>query len=106
MKTYLKYAFLHALGTALYVGGVVTLLSFGEHLFGKEEPKMVLIPIGMLLLFVCSAAITGILVFGRPVMWYLDGKKKEAIKLLMGTLGILLCITILVFVSLAIFFNQ
>lgn len=42
----------------------------------------VFIPITMLMLFVCSAAITGFLVFGKPAMLYLDGKKQDAIQLL------------------------
>jgi hypothetical protein len=58
----------------------------------------ILIPIFMLLLFVFSAALMGILVFGRPVMWYIDGKKKEAVLLLIQTVGIILVVTLLAFV--------
>lgn len=47
----------------------------------------------ILLLFVFSAALTSMLIFGRPVLWYLDGKKKEAISLLTHTLVIFLIIT-------------
>jgi len=46
----------------------------------------------MLLVLVFSAALTGILIFGRPAIWYLDGKKSEALFLLFYTLGALLII--------------
>jgi len=41
----------------------------------------------MLLLLVISVAITGFAVFGKSIMWYLDGKKKEAPSLLFLTIG-------------------
>jgi hypothetical protein len=53
-----------------------------------------LIPAALLFLFVCSAAITGFLIFGKPATLYVDGKKKEAIKLLYYTLGFFSFITI------------
>ena len=64
-----------------------------------DSTKTVFIPISMLMLFVFSAGFTGFLVFGRPIMWYLDGKKKEATSLLFYTLGILLLLTIVVFLT-------
>ncbi len=63
----------------------------------------IIIPISMLLLFVCSAAITGGLVFGKPVMLYIDGKKKEAVSLLLHTIAMLFLITIVFFVSLSVY---
>jgi len=57
-------------------------------------------PIVMLSLFVFSAALTGTLIFGRPILWYLDGKKSEAISLFAYTLAIFLTITIFAFVAL------
>ena len=47
---------------------------------------------------VFSAAFTGFLVFGRPIMWYLDGKKKEAMQLFFSTLILLLMIAIVIFI--------
>ena len=55
-----------------------------------------------LLLFVCSAAITGSLVLGKPVMLYLDNKKPEAIKFFLKTIGWLFLILIMVFIILAV----
>ncbi|MBI5045747.1 MAG: hypothetical protein HZC14_01935 [Candidatus Niyogibacteria bacterium] len=56
----------------------------------------------MLSLLVFSAALVGILIFGRPLLWYLDGKKQDAVYLLACTLAIFLAITIIAL--LAMFF--
>ena len=49
----------------------------------------------MLMLLVFSAAFTGFLIFGKPIMWYLDNKKKEAFSLLIYTLSLFLIITLI-----------
>lgn len=98
MHNILKKAFLNAIGTAAYVV-LVVLFIFSLQAF-QQQPDTVIIPMAMLMLFVCSAAITGFLVFGKPIMWYIDGKKREAISLLTHTLGMLLIITIVFFVFL------
>jgi uncharacterized membrane protein len=59
---------------------------YGKHVV--QGPDTVFMPMAMLMLFVFSAAVTSGLVLGRPIMWYLDGKKKEAIHLLVSTLSI------------------
>ncbi len=85
-------AVINALATYLYVALLVSGIFYVPKLLGTPEPTPVLVPIAMLLLFIFSAALTGSLVFGRPVLWYMDGRKKEAIHLLVWTLGILLLI--------------
>lgn len=55
------------------------------------------------MLFVISATIMGFLVLGKPLMMYLDGFKKEALKLFYFTVAWLILIAFLVFVGLAIF---
>lgn len=100
----MKFAALHALGTALYIACVSSLLFYSETIFGGEgSEETVLIPIAMLLLFVLSAAVTGSLVLGRPVLWYMDGKKKDAVALLIATLGFLAVITLIMFLGLMVF---
>lgn len=89
----------HALATLAYVALVATAMTQGERLAGEIE-KSILAPIGFLLLLVSSAAITGFLVFGRPVMLYLDGKKKESVKFLASTIIFLFLITLIVFTTL------
>jgi len=86
--------------TALYVFVISSFLFYASKIFGKDEPNTVLVPIMMLSLFVFSAALVGTLVFGRPITWYLDGKKKEAVSLLLYTLGVFLIITIIALLAL------
>jgi hypothetical protein len=90
---------LHALATAAYVSLVASFLFYAPRfIVAKTSDDNVLMPIAMLMLLVVSAAITGSLVFGRPVLWYLDGKKKDAVSLLFSTLGALFVITTIAFI--------
>ena len=95
MDKIIKRAAINAVGTAIYVV-LIVLFIFSLQIFQKEE-DIIIIPMAMLLLFVCSAAITGFLVFGKPIMLYIDGKKREAVSLLGYTLGVLVLITIIFF---------
>ena len=103
MHDILKRAFLNSIGTATYIV-LVVLFIFSLQAFQKK-PDNIIIPIAMLLLFVCSAAITRFLVFGKPIMLYIDGKKKEAVLLLGYTLGIMVLITLISFIFLISYFN-
>ena len=98
-KKIISCAAIHAVLTALYVAAVAFLMSHGETLFGKM-PKGTLTSMGFLLLFVVSAAITGALVFGKPVLWYLDGKKREAVRLALFTILFLAVIVFAIFLRL------
>lgn len=98
MSSTLKHSLINASLTALYVGKVGVFMFYAPQIFTSENTA--LLPIAMLLLFVFSAALTGLLIFGRPVLWYLEGKKNEALTLLFYTLGILLGITLLAFLAL------
>jgi len=103
MGKILRRAFADAIGTTLYIVLVVSFMFSLRSFPGIEDTPF--IPMAMLLLFVCSAAITGFLVFGKPIMLYIDGKKREAVALLGYTLGILFLITIISFISLITYFN-
>ncbi len=98
MGSIIKRAFIDAILTAVYIILIASFIFSLQSLAPKED--IILIPIAMLLLFVCSAAITGFLVFGKPIMLYLDGKKREAILLLGYTIVILIILTILAFIFL------
>ncbi len=76
--------FLNAFGVFIYVSVIGWFISNGEAIFGPEESAFV--PVFMLLLLVISAAVTGLLVFGRPALWYMNDRKKEAIDLLFVTI--------------------
>jgi hypothetical protein len=102
MDKIIKRAFIDSVGTAAYIILVVSFI-FSLQIFSSKEDNII-IPIAMLLLFVCSAAITGFLVFGKPVMLYMDGKKKEAVSLLVYTIVILFLITLIFFIFLIAYF--
>lgn len=85
MEKIRKTAVVNALATALYVIAVACFMYFASNMkLGRNNT--VLVPITLLLLFVFSAALTGFLLFGKPILMYLDGKKKEAMSLLSYTL--------------------
>ena len=100
MGDVIKYAAINSLGTALYIIFVISSIHFLSQYFGEIES--IIVPILMLMLFVFSAAFTGTLVFGCPVIWYLDGKKREALALLFYTLAIFMLLTMAAFLVLAI----
>ncbi|MBX4212272.1 hypothetical protein KW787_02340 [Candidatus Pacearchaeota archaeon] len=105
MAKIITRAFIDALGTTVYIILVASFVFYLQR-FSSKPDHTLLIPIAMLLLFVCSAAITGFLVLGKPVMLYMDGKKRESILLLSYTLGILFLITIVSFISLIVYLNS
>ena len=89
-------SFLNAVGVAVYAIGVSFILRNGEKIFGKMDNFLG--PVAFLLLFVLSAAITGILVFGRPVLLYFENRRAEAITMFFYTIGWLFLITLVVLI--------
>ena len=82
---YFFKSLISAVGVFIYVSAVSWMMFNGEEIFG--EVSNFLMPLFLLLLFVISAAITGLLVLGKPVHLYLSGLKKEAFILLFATLA-------------------
>ena len=68
-------AFLHSVGVLIYTTFIAYLMMSADQLHGNMSS--LLGPIAFLMLFTLSAAVVGMLIFGRPVMLYLDGKKKR-----------------------------
>ena len=91
----IQNSFINALGTAAYIVLIVLLISNLEKFLGPEDN--ILMPMSALMLFVLSAAITGSLVLGKPVMMYFNGQKMEAVRLFAYTLGWLALFTIVAF---------
>ena len=96
MNAIIKTAGVNAVLTALYVFTISSFLFYIPKIFDNTKPDTVFAPIIMLSLLVFSAALVGALIFGKPIMWYMDDKKKEAVSLLFYTLGIFFVITIVV----------
>jgi len=94
------HSLLHAIAVVAYVVLVAFIMNAGNELFNKANE--IHTSIGILLLFTVSAAITGLLVFGKPVYLFLNGQKSEAVKFLFFTLGWLFCMTIIFLGALAL----
>ena len=101
-KKIIQQAFLFALGEGIYIALVATLMFLVGKLFGDKPDPAIIAPIAFLLLFVISAAISGALILGKPLMLYLDGKKKEAVQFFGCTLAWLVAFLIVAFVIIAI----
>jgi hypothetical protein len=102
-KKVILHSLLHALGVVVYVVLVALLMTNAEKIFGGMNN--IWGPVAMLLLFTVSAAITGLLVLGRPIYLFLNGNKKEGITFLFCTLGWLILLTIIVFIYLLLAYN-
>jgi len=87
------WSLVNALGVFFYVMAVAWIMMNGERIFGQMQNFWG--PVAFLLLFVFSALVTGLLVFGWPVYLYLKNFKKEAIKMLLFTVADLFAITLL-----------
>lgn len=94
-------ALLNSLGVLAYTSLIAAFLANGERIFGGQDNHF-LIPAVMLMLFVLSAAITGSLVMGKPILLYMENKKSEALKLFFYTIGFMAAITIIVLGCLAL----
>lgn len=90
-------ALAQASGIVAYVAGVALIMTNAEDLFAYMPG--VLPAMAFLLLFVISAASTSLLFAGRSVLLYLEGAKRDAVQLLMTTLGALVIITLLIFIT-------
>jgi hypothetical protein len=95
-----REAFKHALLTTLYISLVASLMNYSGSLFGDEFT--LLAPIAMLMLFVLSALIVGLLILGKPIMLYLDGEKQTATDLLKKTGLWLSVLTVIAFLALTL----
>lgn len=82
---YFLKSFVNAAGVFVYVSAVAWLGFNNQRIFGRQADF--LMPLFVLLLFVISASITGLLVLGKPIHLYLNGLKKEAFTLLFTTLA-------------------
>lgn len=95
-----KTAILNALGVLVYVAIVSAVMTNAEKIFGKMSSTIA--AVGFLMLFVLSAGVVGSLIISKPIMLYIDNKKKEAVSLLVWTLAFLAIITIAVLVYLGV----
>ncbi len=102
MKTskLLLAALLNSLGASVYIAAVVLLMINAQKFFGPANNFLGSVVI--LLLFVLSATVVGLLILGRPAYLYFNDLKKEGIVLLLYTIAFLFVITIVAFLVLAL----
>lgn len=96
----IKTALVNSLATVIYISLVVFVMMNGQNFFGTASDFGG--GLAMLMLFVLSAAVTGSLVIGKSILLYLDGAKKEAIKLLLYTILDLSLITLIIMIILGL----
>ncbi|MDP1706934.1 MAG: hypothetical protein Q8L36_03915 [bacterium] len=89
----IKHSIINSVGAAAYVTVVAQIIRNGEAIFGQM--KSAFAPVAFLLLFSVSAAVMAILVFGQPIIWYVEGFKKQGIRLAIYTVALLFLITFL-----------
>jgi len=89
-----KKGMVNALGAFAYVTAIALFIASLQNPNSPDSPAIkIMAPIGMLMLLVLSATVMGLLIFGAPVMLYVDGKKKEAVQLVSWTVASLAVIT-------------
>jgi hypothetical protein len=81
-----KNPFLNALGASVYIGLVVLLMNVSSNI--DNSANELVVASMMLSLFTLSVAVMGYIFFYEPFKMYLDGKKEEAVKLFLQTVGI------------------
>jgi len=79
-----KWGIIHSIGVLSYIILLSLFMNNASRWFGEED-KEIITPIVVLLLFVFSALVTGGLVLAKPIMLYIDGHKKESVRLLFYT---------------------
>ena len=82
----------------VYIAAIVSLINFGGK-WASSKPDNMLMPIGMLSLFVLSASIMSYIFLSQPVIMFLDNQRKEAISLFLRTVAVFAFITAIVLVA-------
>ncbi len=93
MKTPLR----HAVLAEVYIITIVSGIWYAPRIFDIPDQDTIMAPIGMLSLFVLSAAIMGYLFCFVPFQQYLDGNKEQAVRTFLATVGYFAICTLLVF---------
>jgi ABC-type multidrug transport system permease subunit len=93
----IMYAIVHSVGASAYIAAVSWILFNAGKIFGTMNNFLA--PLMLLLLFVLSATIVGLLILGRPAYLYFNGLKPEGVRLLFYTVGCFLFITVLIFAT-------
>ena len=100
MTSMCKPSFWYSLGAGAWIALVATFTQNANSWFGTQDT--IISVIAVLLLFSISALVVGGLIVGKPIFLYIDGKKKEAIQMLLCSGGWLLLFFLIVLAILAV----
>lgn len=82
-----KNPYINAFAALAYIVGIVLVLNFVTKRASFQGNNLIA-PITMLSVFTLSAGVMGYIFISQPVLLYLDGKKKEAVRLFLHTGGV------------------
>ena len=91
------------LGVSLYCGLIGTVMQNGSKLFGQKDNFIT--PIFALTLFCVSALICLLIVFKKPYELFFEGKKKEAVNIVIYT-AVCLFILLIILFSIMVLLNN
>jgi len=94
-----KNPIINALSASGYIVLISIIMNFITQTQG-EKPDTPFAPVIFLSLFTLSAAVMACAFFYQPLQLLIDGKKKEALKLLVQTIGVFAIITVVCLVLL------
>jgi len=95
-----KNPIINALGASTYIVVVVALMSWISQSQGNK-PDTFIAPIFMLSMLTLSVAVMAVLFFYQPLQLFIEGKKKEAVNLLVKTIGVFALLTAVVLILLS-----
>ncbi len=94
-----KNPLINALSASAYIVLVVTVMTFVTQPL-KDKPDTFGAPIIVLFVLTLSVAVMAYLFFYQPVLFFIEGKKKEAVNLFIKTVGVFGAVTFVVLILL------
>ena len=92
-----KNPIINALTASGYITLVVTVMNFVSQT-QRNKPDTIAAPITLISLLTLSVAIMAYIFFYQPLQLFIEGKKKEAVRLFVQTVGVFGAITAVVLV--------
>ena len=93
-----KNPLINALTASLYIITISTVMYYGTKITGPTQSAIA--PIAVLSLFTLSTAVMSYLFLYQPFLFFLDGKRKEAVNLFLKTVVVFGAITALILAAL------
>lgn len=99
MKKLFKQSFLYSFAATAWIALVAIFMQNANNWFGKQDT--IVTSITVLLLFSTSALVVGGLLAGKPIFLYIDGQKKDAVKMVVANAGWMILFLLIAVVVLA-----